>query len=53
VVIRLRFEVRQQKLGMGVSFSIQNLEGTRVLSSDIRDTDPAANERGGTHEALR
>ena len=32
---------------MCVSFSIQNLEGTRVLSSDIRDTDPAANERLG------
>jgi lipopolysaccharide transport system ATP-binding protein len=47
VVIRLRFEVRQQKLGMSVSFSIQNLEGTRVLSSDIRDTDPAATERLG------
>ena len=47
VVIRLRFEVRQHRLGIGVSFSIQNVEGTRVLSSDIRDTDPAANERLG------
>jgi lipopolysaccharide transport system ATP-binding protein len=47
VVIRLRFEIRQQRMGICVSFSIQNLEGTRVLSSDIRDTDPEANERLG------
>jgi len=47
VVIRLRFEVRQQIMGICVSFTIQNLEGTRVLSSDIRDTDPAAPERLG------
>jgi lipopolysaccharide transport system ATP-binding protein len=45
VVIRLRFEVRQQKMGIGVSFSIQNVDGTRMLSSDIHDTDPAAAER--------
>jgi lipopolysaccharide transport system ATP-binding protein len=47
VNIRLRFEVRQPKKGLCVSFSIQNIEGTRVLSSDIRDTDPAAAERLG------
>ena len=39
VTIRLRFEVRQPKPGMFLSFYIQNLEGTRVLFSDIRDTD--------------
>jgi lipopolysaccharide transport system ATP-binding protein len=47
VIIRLRFEVREQKNGVCVSLSIQNVEGTRVLTSDIRDTDPAAAERLG------
>jgi len=42
VIIRLRFEVRQPKMGICVSFSIQNVVGIRVLSSNIRDTDPAA-----------
>src|SRR5262249_26269090 len=47
VNIRLRFEVRQQKKGLCVSFAIQNVVGTPVLSSNIRDTDPAAAERIG------
>jgi lipopolysaccharide transport system ATP-binding protein len=45
VMIRLRFEVREKRMGICVWFSIQNVEGTRVLSSDMRDTDPAAPER--------
>jgi lipopolysaccharide transport system ATP-binding protein len=47
VIIRLRFEIRQPKKGLCVSFSIQNVVGTPVLSSNIRDTDPAAAERLG------
>jgi lipopolysaccharide transport system ATP-binding protein len=47
VIIRLRFEVRQPKMGICVSFGIQNVLGTSVLSSSIRDTDPAAAERLG------
>ena len=32
---------------MFLSFYLQNLEGTRVLFSDIRDTDPAVSDRLG------
>jgi lipopolysaccharide transport system ATP-binding protein len=47
VTIRLCFEVREPKPGIFLSFYIQNLEGTRVLYSDIRDTDPSVTERLG------
>jgi lipopolysaccharide transport system ATP-binding protein len=47
VNIRLCFDVRQPKPGMFLSFYIQNLEGTRVLFSDARDTDPSVGERVG------
>jgi lipopolysaccharide transport system ATP-binding protein len=47
VTIRIFFEVRQPKPGMFLSFYIQNLEGTRVLFSDARDTDPSVGERVG------
>jgi lipopolysaccharide transport system ATP-binding protein len=47
IIIRLRFEVRQAKKGLCISFGIQNVVGTPVLSSSIRDTDPAAAERLG------
>jgi lipopolysaccharide transport system ATP-binding protein len=41
VTIQLRFEVREPTLGTVVTFHIQNLEGVRVLFSDIRDTNPS------------
>jgi lipopolysaccharide transport system ATP-binding protein len=41
ITIRLRFEVREPNLGTVVTFHIQNLEGVRVLYSDIRDTNPS------------
>lgn len=47
VTIRLRLDVRERTPGMSLSFYIQNLEGTRVLSSDPRDADPSATERIG------
>ena len=33
--------------GTYLTFYLQNMEGTRVLYSDIRDTDPAIDERLG------
>jgi lipopolysaccharide transport system ATP-binding protein len=47
MTIRLCFEVRESKPGVCLSFNIQNLEGTRVLFSDVRDTDPSVTERLG------
>jgi lipopolysaccharide transport system ATP-binding protein len=51
VTIRLRFEVRERTPGTVLTFHIQNLEGVRVLSSDIRDTNPTVSNRlgAGTH----
>jgi lipopolysaccharide transport system ATP-binding protein len=45
VIVRLTFEVRKRIPGTFLTFYLQNLEGTRVLFSDIRDTDPALAER--------
>jgi lipopolysaccharide transport system ATP-binding protein len=47
VIIRLKFEVRQPKPGTFLAFYIQNLEGTRVLYSDARDTDASITDRLG------
>jgi lipopolysaccharide transport system ATP-binding protein len=47
VTIRLSLEVRERTPGMFLSFYIQNLEGTRVLCSDPRDTDPSVAEHIG------
>jgi lipopolysaccharide transport system ATP-binding protein len=41
ITIRLCFEVREPNLGTVVTFHIQNLEGVRVLYSDIRDANPS------------
>ena len=50
VTIRLCFEVREPTPGTVVTFHIQNLEGVRVLFSDIRDTNPSVSNRlGGLH----
>ena len=45
VTIRLRFEIRRPIYNLFLSFHIQNLEGTRVIFSDIRDRDPSVTER--------
>jgi lipopolysaccharide transport system ATP-binding protein len=45
VTIRLCYEVRNPVAETFLTFYLQNLEGTRVLFSDIRDTDPSAPER--------
>lgn len=47
VIIRLQFEVREPTPDTVVTLHIQNLEGTRVLFSDVRDTDPSIPERLG------
>jgi lipopolysaccharide transport system ATP-binding protein len=47
VTVRLRFEIRRPVYNLFLSFYIQNLEGTRVLFSDIRDGDPSVAERLG------
>jgi lipopolysaccharide transport system ATP-binding protein len=47
MIIRLRFEIREPIPSFFLTFYIQNLDGTRVLFSDIRDTDEARVERLG------
>jgi lipopolysaccharide transport system ATP-binding protein len=51
ITIRLTYEVRQPVAGTYLTLYLQNMEGTRVLFSDIRDTTPDAGERlqAGTH----
>ena len=45
MTIRLRFEIREPISNLFLNFCLQNLDGTRVLFSDIRDTDPSVMER--------
>jgi lipopolysaccharide transport system ATP-binding protein len=45
VVFQFGFEVREPSQGIVLTWHIQTLEGTRVLFSDIRDTDPSIIER--------
>ena len=45
VAIRLIYEVRQVVVGTYLTLYLQNLEGTRVLFSDIRDISPDIGER--------
>ena len=47
VTIRLRFEIREPTPDIFLTFFLQNLEGTRVLFSDVRDTDESVHERLG------
>jgi lipopolysaccharide transport system ATP-binding protein len=51
VTIRLGYEVRSHVADTFLTFYLQNMEGTRVLFSDIRDTNPSVSERLciGTH----
>jgi lipopolysaccharide transport system ATP-binding protein len=45
VTIRVTLEARQKTAGTFLMLYLQNLEGTRILWSDIRDTDPSAVSR--------
>ena len=47
VTIRLRFEIREPIPSLFLAFSLQNLDGTRVIFSDVRDMDPAVTDRLG------
>lgn len=44
IVIRLTYQVRRSVMESYLSFYIQNVEGTRVLHSDIRDLTPEHTE---------
>ncbi|WP_165223206.1 ABC transporter ATP-binding protein [Aquisphaera insulae] len=45
ITIRLTYEVRRPVAGTYLTLYLQNMEGTRVLHSDIRDTSPDTGER--------
>lgn len=45
VIIRITYEVRSPTTDLYLTLYLQNLDGTRVLFSDIRDTDPSITER--------
>ena len=47
ITIRLIYEVRQVVAGTYLTLYLQNMEGTRVLFSDIRDISPDIGERLG------
>ena len=47
VVIRLQFEIRKPVPGTFLTFVIQNIDGVRILFSDIRDVDLSVTERLG------
>ena len=45
MIIRLGFEIRKPVPGTFLTFVIQNLEGIRILFSDIRDVNTSITER--------
>ena len=45
VIFQLGFEVREPVHGIVLTWHLQTLEGTRVLLSDVRDSDPSIIER--------
>ena len=47
VTIRLRFEIREPIPSLFLTFSLQNLDGTQVVFSDVRDMDPEVADRLG------
>ncbi|MGO9599607.1 MAG: ABC transporter ATP-binding protein [Isosphaeraceae bacterium] len=47
ITIRVAYEVLEPVTGTYLTFYLQNMEGTRVLFSDIRDTTPEIDERLG------
>ncbi len=48
MIIRLQYEVRKPVPGTFLTLYLQNLEGIRVLFSDICDTNPSATENLAT-----
>ena len=47
VTIRLKFEIKEPIPSVFLALSLQNLDGTQVLFSDVRDLDPAVTDRLG------
>ena len=47
MTIRLRFEIREPIPSLFLTFSLQNLDGTQVVFSDVRDMDPEVADRLG------
>jgi lipopolysaccharide transport system ATP-binding protein len=47
VTIRLKFQIKEPIPSIFLALSIQNLDGTQVIFSDVRDTDPAVTDRLG------
>jgi lipopolysaccharide transport system ATP-binding protein len=47
VTIRVRFEIRERVPSLFLTLFLQNFDGTRVLFSDIRDTDESVHQRLG------
>ena len=45
VIIRLRFEISEPIPSLFLTFFLQNPDGTQVIFSDVRDTDPEVAER--------
>jgi lipopolysaccharide transport system ATP-binding protein len=45
VIIRLHFEIREAIGSLILTLNLQNLDGTQVVFSDVRDTDPSIPER--------
>lgn len=44
IVVRMTYQVRRHVMESHLSFYIQNVEGTRVLHSDVRDNNPEFTE---------
>jgi lipopolysaccharide transport system ATP-binding protein len=47
VTIRLQFEIKEPIPSVFLALSLQNLDGTQVIFSDVRDMDPAVTDRLG------
>jgi lipopolysaccharide transport system ATP-binding protein len=47
VTIRLNFQIKEPIPSVFLALSIQNLDGTQVIFSDVRDMDPAVTDRLG------
>ena len=47
VIIRLQFEIKEPIPTVFLAFYLQNLDGTQVIFSDVRDLDPAITDRLG------
>ena len=47
VTMRLRFEIKEPIPTVFLALSLQNLDGTQVIFSDVRDMDPAVTDRLG------